>query len=163
MDTKLYHEVIKFDLLIRSIYSEETHTTKVNTLQNTSQKQINTMATNATKSCGQNTAVDIFLQAAERLEKYPNLKYAANNSRILAEPEKYSAAEIQPCPDIELTMVEREEEPNNIVAWHEMGEQLDREIYYNTLTNEVEDDDEEVIGMRMEPDKEHSDYWIKFN
>ena len=110
-----------------------------------------------------NTARAIFLKIAERLDKCPELKYAAANARILAEPEKYSAAEIQPCPDIELTMVEREEEPNNIVAWPEMGEQLDREIYYNTLTNEVEDEDYEVIGMRMEPDKEHDDYWIKFN
>ena len=108
-------------------------------------------------------AIDIFLKVAERLEKSPALKYAAANARILAEPEKYSAAEIQPCPDIELTMVEREEEPNNIVAWHTMGEQLDREIYYNTVTNEVEDENYEVIGIRMEPDKEHSDYWIKFN
>ena len=102
-------------------------------------------------------------KTAESFDKFPELKYAAANARILAEPEKYSAAEIQPCPDIELTMVEREEEPNNIVAWPEMGEQLDREIYYNTETNEVEDEDEEVIGMRMEPDEEHSDYWIKFN
>ena len=108
-------------------------------------------------------AIDIFLKVAERFEKCPTLKYAAANARILAEPEKYSAAEIQPCPDIELTMVEREEEPNNIVAWHEMGEQLDREIYYNTQTNEVEDEDYEIIGMRMKPDKEHSDYWIKFH
>ena len=105
----------------------------------------------------------IFLKVAESFDKCPELKYAAANARILAEPEKYSAAEIQACPNIELTMVEREEEPNNIVAWHEMGEQLDREIYYNTLTNEVEDEDYEVIGMRMEPDKEHCDYWIKFN
>ena len=90
------------------------------------------------------------------------MKYAAVNAKILAEPGQYSAAEIQPCPDIELTMAEREEEPNNIVAWPKMGEQLDREIYYNTLTNEVEED-YEVIGMRMEPDEEHDDYWIKFN
>ena len=110
-----------------------------------------------------NNGTELLLEIAERLEKYPTLKYASNNARILAEHEKYSAAEIQPCPDIELTMVEREEEPNNIVAWHEMGEQLDREIYYNTVTNEVEDENEEVIGMRMEPDKEHSDYWIKYN
>ena len=60
-------------------------------------------------------------------------------------------------------MVEREEEPNNIVAWHEMGEKLDKEIYYNTVTNEVEDEDYEIIGMRMEPDDEHSTYWIKYN
>ena len=111
----------------------------------------------------ENTARDLLLKIAESLDKCPELKYAAANARILAEPEKYSAAEIQPCPDIELTMVEREEEPNNIVAWPEMGEQLDREIYYNTLTHEVEDEDYEVIGMRMEPDKDHSDYWIKFN
>ena len=111
----------------------------------------------------ENSAIDIFLKTAQRLDKYPELKYAAANARILAEPEKYSAAEIQPCPDIELTMVEREEEPNNIVAWPEMGEQLDREIYYNKETNEVEDEDYEVIGMRMDPDKDHSDYWIKFN
>ena len=110
-----------------------------------------------------NNVRELLLKTAERLEKSPTLKYAAANARILAEPEKYSAAEIQPCPDIELTMVEREEEPNNIVAWHEMGRKLDREIYYNTLTNEVEDEEEEVIGMRMEPDKEHSDYWIKYN
>ena len=111
----------------------------------------------------ENSAIDIFLKVAESFDKCPELKYAAANARIFAEPEKYSAAEIQPCPDIELTMVQREEEPNNIVAWPEMGEQLDREIYYNKETNEVEDEDEEVIGMRMEPDKEHSDYWIKFN
>ena len=110
-----------------------------------------------------NNVRELLLKTAERFDNSPTLKYAANNARILAEPEKYSAAEIQPCPDIELTMVEREEEPNNIVAWHEMGEQLDREIYYNTLTNEVEDEDYEVIGIRMEPDKEHSDYWIKYN
>ena len=108
-------------------------------------------------------AIDIFLKVAERFEKCPTLKYAAVNARILAEPGQYSAADIQACPDIEPTMVEREEEPNNIVAWPEMGEQLDREIYYNKETNEVEDEDEEVIGMRMEPDEEHSDYWIKYN
>ena len=110
-----------------------------------------------------NNARELLLKTAERLEKSPTLKYASNNARVLAEHEKYSAAEIQACPDIELTMVEREEEPNNIVAWYEMGEKLDREIYYNKETNEVEDEDEKVIGMRMEPDKEHSDYWIKFN
>jgi hypothetical protein len=121
------------------------------------------MATNATKIRTDNNVRAIFLKIADMLEKSPTLKYAANNARILAEPEKYSAADIQACPHIELTMVEREEEPNNTVAWHEMGEQLDREIYYNALTNEVEDEDYEVIGMRMEPDKEHSDYWIKFN
>ena len=117
----------------------------------------------ATEDSVGNTARDLFLKVAERFDKCPELKYAAANARILADPGQYSAAEIQPCPDIELTMVEREEEPNNIVAWHEMGEKLDREIYYNTVTNEVEDEEEEVIGMRMEPDKEHSDYWIKFN
>ena len=107
-------------------------------------------------------AIDIFLKVAERLEKSPALKYAAVNARILAEPGQYSAADIQACPDIEPTMVEREEEPNNIVAWHEMGRTLGREIYYNTETNEVEED-YEVIGMRMKPDDEHSDFWIKFN
>ena len=121
------------------------------------------MATNANKIPAQNTPRDLFLKIVERFDKYPVLKYAAANARILAEPGKFSAADIQPCPDIELTMVEREEEPNNIVSWHEMGEQLDREIYYDSVTNEVEDEDYEVIGMRMEPDKEHSDYWIKFN
>ncbi len=113
----------------------------------------------------ENSAIDIFLKTAQRLDKYPELKYAAANARILAEPEKYSAAEIQPCPDIELNMVEREEEPNNIVAWHEMGEQLDREIYYDSVTNEVKIDyraKREVIGMRMAPDNEHRDYWIMF-
>ena len=110
-----------------------------------------------------NNVRDLLLKTAESFDKFPTLKYAANNARILAESEKYSAAEIQPCPDIEPTMVEREEEPNNIVAWPEMGEQLDREIYYNTVTNEVEDEDYEVIGIRMEPNKEHSDYWIKYN
>ena len=109
----------------------------------------------------ENSAIDIFLKTAQRLEKYPELKYAAANARILAEPEKYSAAEIQPCP--EPVLLDSNKEPNNIVAWPEMGEQLDREIYYNTLTNEVEDEDYEVIGMRMDPDKDHSDYWIKFN
>ena len=116
-----------------------------------------------TTNSAEDSVKSLFLKVAERFEKCPTLKYAANNARILAEPEKYSAAEIQPCPDIQLTMVEREEEPNNIVAWHEMGEKLDREIYYNKETNEVEDEDEEVIGMRMKPDDEHSDYWIKFN
>ena len=111
----------------------------------------------------ENNVRDLFLKIAEKFDKCPELEYAANNARILAAPGKYSAAEIQACPDIEPTMVEREEEPNNIVAWHEMGEQLDREIYYNTVTNEVEDEDYEVIGMRMAPDEQHSDYWIKFN
>ena len=117
----------------------------------------------ATKTHTDNTAKALFLKVADSFDKFPNLKHAATNARIFADLEKYSAAKIQPCPDIELTMVEREEEPNNIVAWPEMGEQLDRYIYYNTLTNEVEDEDYEVIGMRMEPDNEHSDYWIKFN
>ena len=121
------------------------------------------MATNATKTSTNNNVSVIFLKIAEMLEKSPTLKYAATNARIMAEPGQYSAAKIQPCPDIELTMVEREEEPNNIVAWPEMGEQLDRGIYYDSVTNEVEDEDYEVIGMRMEPDNEHSDYWIKFN
>ena len=121
------------------------------------------MATNATENRTNNNAEALFLKIAERFEKFPNLKYAATNARILAEPGEYSAADIQSCPDIEITMVEREEEPNNIVAWHEMGEQLDREIYYNKETNEVEDEDYEIIGMRMQPDKDHSDYWIKFN
>ena len=116
-----------------------------------------------TTNSAEDSVKSLFLKVAESFDKCPELKYAAANARILAEPEKYSAAEIQPCPDIELTMVEREEEPNNIVAWLEMGEQLDREIYYDSVTNEVEDEDEEVIGVRMEPDEEHSDYWIKFN
>ena len=111
----------------------------------------------------ENTTRDLLLKIAESLDKCPELKYAAANARIMAEPGQYSAADIQPCPDIEPTMVEREEEPNNIVAWHEMGEKLDREIYYNKETNEVEDEDYEIIGMRMKPDDEHSDYWIKFN
>jgi hypothetical protein len=118
------------------------------------------MDTNATKSSAQNTAKDIFLNTAQILDKYPALKYAANNARILSEPEKYSALSTI-CP--KLATEEREKEPNNSVAWPEMGEQLDREIYYNKVTNEVEDEDYEIIGMRMEPDKEHSDYWIKFN
>ena len=106
----------------------------------------------------------LLLKVAESFDKCPELKYAAANARILAEPGQYSAAEIQACPDIELTMVEREEEPvRDLVAWPEMGRKLDRYIYYNTETNEVEDEDYEVIGMRMEPDDEHSDYWIKFN
>ena len=116
-----------------------------------------------TTNSAEDSVKSLFLKVAESFDKCPELKYAAANARILAEPEKYSAAEIQPCPDIELTMVVREEEPNNIVAWLEMGEQLDREIYYDSVTNEVEDEDEEVIGVRMEPDEEHSDYWIKFN
>ena len=110
-----------------------------------------------------NNVRELLLKIAERFDKCPELQYAAANARIMAEPGQYSAAKIQPCPDIELTMVEREEEPNNIVAWPEMGEQLDREIYYDSVTNEVEDEDYEVIGMRMEPDNEHKDYWIKFN
>ena len=121
------------------------------------------MATNATENRTNNNAEALFLKISERFEKFPNLKYAATNARILGEPGEYSAADIQSCPDIEITMVEREEEPNNIVAWHEMGEKLDREIYYNKETNEVEDEDYEIIGMRMQPDKDHSDYWIKFN
>ena len=114
------------------------------------------------KNPEQNTAKDILLNTAQILDKYPALKYASNNARILAQPEKYSAL-FTICP--ELTMVEREEEPNNIVAWHEMGEQLDREIYYDSVTNEVKIDyraKREVIGMRMEPDNEHRDYWIMF-
>ena len=118
------------------------------------------MATNATENRTNNNAEALFLKTAQRLDKYPALKYAANNARILSEPEKYSALSTI-CP--ELATEEREEEPNNIVAWHEMGEQLDREIYYNKETNEVEDEDYEIIGMRMQPDKDHSDYWIKFN
>ena len=106
-------------------------------------------------------AIHIFLKVAERLEKSPALKYAANNARILSEPEKYSAADIQACPE-SVSPDEREKEPDNTVAWHEMGRTLGREIYYNTETNEVEED-YEVIGMRMKPDDEHSDYWIKFN
>lgn len=107
----------------------------------------------------ENSAIDILLKTAQRLDKYPGLKYAANNARIIADPEKYSALSTI-CP--ELATEEREKEPCNIVAWHEMSRKLDREIYYNKETNEVEED-YEVIGMRMEPDKEHSDYWIKFN
>ncbi len=118
------------------------------------------MANNATNPCIDNTGKALFLKIAERLDKYPNLKYAATNAKIFAEPEKYSATDIQSCP--ELATEERDKESNNIVAWHEMGKQLDREIYYNKETNEVEED-YEVIGMRMEPDNEHSDYWIKFN
>ena len=107
-----------------------------------------------------NTARAIFLKIAESLDKCPELKYAAANARILAEPGQYSAADIQACPEIATADCESEE-PNNIVAWHEMGEQLDREIYYDSVTNEVEED-YEVIGMRMAPDNEHSDYWIMF-
>ena len=101
----------------------------------------------------------LLLKTAQKFDNSPELEYAAKNARILAEPWKYSAAEIHSCP--ELTTEEREK-PNNIVAWHEMGEKLDRDIYYNKETNEVEED-YEIIGMRMKPDKEHSDYWIKFN
>ena len=111
------------------------------------------------KNPEQNTAKDILLKTAQILDKYPALKYAANNARILSDPEKYSAL-YTICP--ELATEEREKEPNNSVAWPEMGEQLDREIYYNTLTNEVEDEDYEVIGMRMAPDEQHRDYWIMF-
>ena len=121
------------------------------------------MATNANKIPAQNTPRDILLNTAQILDKYPSLKYASNNARILAQPEKYSAL-FTICP--ELVAVEREEEPNNIVAWHEMGDKLDREIYYNKETNEVKIDyraKREVIGMRMKPDNEHSDYWIKYN
>ena len=46
-----------------------------------------------------NTVSALLLKVAESFDKFPSLKYAANNARILAEPEKYSAAEIQPCPD----------------------------------------------------------------
>ena len=115
-----------------------------------------------TTNSAEDRVKSLFLKVAERFEKCPTLKYAVNNARILAEPGQYSAADIQACPDIEPTMVEREEEPNNIVAWPEMGEQLDREIYYDSVTNEVEDEDYEVIGMRMAPDNEHRDYWIMF-
>ena len=113
------------------------------------------------KNPEQNTAKDILLKTAQILDKYPALKYAANNARILSEPEKYSAL-YTICPKL-VAPDEREKEHRNIVAWHEMGEQLDREIYYDSVTNEVEDEDYEVIGMRMEPDNEHKDYWIKFN
>ena len=113
-----------------------------------------------TTNSAEDSVKSLFLKVAESFDKCPELKYAAANARILAEPEKYSADEIQPCPEPVLS--DSNKEPNNIVAWHEMGEKLDREIYYNKETNEVEDEDEEVIGMRMEPDKEHSDYWIKF-
>ena len=115
----------------------------------------------ATKTHSDNNVRDLYLKTAEKFDKYPTLKYAAKNARIFAEPEKYSATDIQSCPEM-VASDEREKEPDNIVAWHEMGRKLDREIYYNTETNEVEED-YEVIGMRMEPDSEHKDYWIKFN
>ena len=116
------------------------------------------METNTTEN---NTATDLLLKIAESLDKCPELKYAAANARILAEPGQYSAADIQACPEIATAGRESEKEPNNIVAWHEMGRLLDREIYYDSVTNEVEEDCE-VIGMRMEPDNDHSDYWIMF-
>ena len=147
------------NLKLQNIKAKKKEHREVIRTRNSTHKPNKTMTTNS----AEDSVKSLFLKVAESFDKCPELKYAAANARILAEPEKYSAAEIQPCPDIELTMVEREEEPNNIVAWHEMGEQLDREIYYNKETNEVEDEDEEVIGMRMEPDEEHSDYWIKFN
>ena len=108
----------------------------------------------------ENTANDIFLNTAQILDKYPALKYAANNARILSDQEKYSALSTI-CPVL-VAPDEREKEPNNIVAWREMGRKLDREIYYDSVTNEVKED-YEVIGMRMEPDKDHIDYWIMFN
>ena len=113
------------------------------------------MSTNSTP----NTTRALFLKIAKDFDKSPNLEYAAKNARILAEPGKYSADEIQ-SPDIELSPGEKE--PYNMVAWPEMGRKLDRYIYYNTETNEVEDEDYEVIGMRMAPDNEHRDYWIMF-
>ena len=115
----------------------------------------------ATKTHSDNNVKTLYLKTAEKFDKYPTLKYAAKNARIFAEPGKFSAADIQSCPE-PVASDEREKEPDNIVAWHEMGRKLDREIYYNKETNEVEED-YEVIGMRMEPDSEHKDYWIKFN
>ena len=47
----------------------------------------------------EDSASALFLKVAERFEKCPTLKYAAYNARILAEPEKYSPAEIQSCPE----------------------------------------------------------------
>jgi hypothetical protein len=119
------------------------------------------MATNHNLNLPENNVRALFLKIAETLDMSPTLKYAATNARIFAEPEKYSASDIQSCPEV-VAPDEREKKPNNIVAWNEIGRKLDREIYYNKVTNEVEED-YEVIGMRMEPDKEHSDYWIKFN
>ena len=115
-----------------------------------------------------NNATTILLKTAELLEKYPSLKYASANAKILAEPGQYSAAEFQSCPKpVRRRWAgccwRRPRRGRNIVAWHDMGRKLDRDIYYNKKTNEVEDEDYEVIGMRMEPDKEHDDYWIKFN
>ena len=104
----------------------------------------------------------LLLKTAQKFDNSPELEYAAKNARILAEPWKYSDAEIQSCLEL-VEPDESEKKTNNIVAWPEMGEKLDREIYYNKETNEVEDEDYEIIGMRMEPDDEHSDYWIKFN
>ena len=117
------------------------------------------MATNI--SHPENNVRDLFLKIAENFDKSPTLKYAANNARIFAEQKKYSASDIQSCPEL-VAPDEREKKPNNIVAWHDLGRKLDREIYYNKETNEVEEE-YEVIGMRMEPDKDHRDYWIKFN
>lgn len=107
-----------------------------------------------------NTARNLLLKIAESFDKHPELKYAAANARILAEPGKYSAVDIKACPEI-ATADRESEEPNNIVAWPEMSELLNREIYYDSVTNEVEDE-YEVIGMRMAPDSEHRDYWIMF-
>ena len=60
----------------------------------------------------------LLLKVAERFEKCPTLKYAANNARILAEPEKYSPAEIQSCPE---PVLSDSNKTTNIVR-HEMGE-----------------------------------------
>ena len=78
-----------------------------------------------------NTVSALLLKVNESFDKFPTLKYAANNARILAEPEKYSAAEIQPCPD----GVDEDETENqqHIEIWHSwlhVGE-----IYYNKVTN----------------------------
>ena len=53
-----------------------------------------------TTNSAEDSVKSLFLKVAESFDKCPELKYAAANARILAEPEKYSAAEIQPCPDI---------------------------------------------------------------
>lgn len=52
-----------------------------------------------------------------------------------------------------------EEEGEDYPEWEYNGVTY----YYDESDNSVMNDDGEVIGTRMQPNKKHSDYWIKFN
>ena len=52
-----------------------------------------------------------------------------------------------------------DEEGEDYPAWEYNG----TTYYYDEEDNSVMNDDGEVIGTRMAPNKKHSDYWIKFN